>query len=369
MKRLLIWCCLMITVLSGATATAPSRIQLALLLDTSGSMDGLLKQAKSQLWNIVSAMSTATKSGQRTSIELALYEYGNTGIPVTSGYIRQVCAFTSDLDLVSEKLFELTTNGGDEYCPMAIVTSVNDLAWTKDASDMHMIVIAGNEPFQQGSTTSDEACKAATAKHIAVTTIFCGPIEEGRSTGWDFTSGCKGGAFFAINSDGPIKNIVTPYDTSISRLNNELNGTYTGYGVRGGEMKIRQGMQDANASGLGMGVMAERSVAKASKSYSNSHWDLVDLYTSDKEAYEKLATKDLPEQMRTKSLVEREAFVKGLQGRRTALQGEIQELNQKRTTFVRAEEKRLATRPDSMGSGIINSMRALAEAKQFSFAS
>src|SRR5688572_13287005 len=113
MKRAIMWCCLMITVMSGAMASAPSRIQLALLLDTSGSMDGLLKQAKSQLWSMVAAMSTTTKNGEKASLELALYEYGNSGIPVSNGYVRQICAFTSDLDLVSEKLFQLATNGGE----------------------------------------------------------------------------------------------------------------------------------------------------------------------------------------------------------------------------------------------------------------
>lgn len=359
----------MLTVLSGATATAPARIQLALLLDTSGSMDGLLKQAKSQLWGIVSAMSTATKKGQRASLELALYEYGNSGIPVSAGYIRQLCAFTTDLDLVSEKLFALSTNGGEEYCPMAIVTSVNDLAWTKDATDMHLIVIAGNEPFQQGTVTAVEACKAATAKHIAVTTIFCGPMQEGRTTGWDFSSNCSGGAFFAIDSDGPVEYVVSPFDTSITRLNNELNGTYAGYGVQGPEMKARQFNQDANASGMGLSVMAERSVAKASKSYSNAHWDLVDLYANDRAAFDTLPSKDFPLEVRTKSKAEREGFVKGLQSKRGRLQNEIQALNEKRSAFVVQEEKKRASAQGTVGSGIVNSMRALAEAKQFSFAS
>lgn len=368
MKRAIVWCCLLITVMSSAIA-APSRIQLALLLDTSGSMDGLLKQAKSQLWSIVSAMSTATKNGKKASLELALYEYGNSGIPVTSGYIRQICPFTTDLDLVSEKLFLLTTNGGEEYCPTAIVTGVNDLAWTKDATDMHLIVIAGNEEFHQGSVTPEEACKAASAKHISVTTIYCGSMQEGRGMGWDFTSNCKGGAFFAINSDGPVEHIVTPFDTSLARLNTELNSTYQGYGVQGRELKLRQDAQDANASGLGASVLAERSAVKANAMYKNTHWDLVDLYTEDAEAFKNLKPDDLPVEVRSKSTEEREEFVKGLQGRRTALQAEIQRLNQQRLTFVAQEEKTRASRPATVGSGIMNSMRALAEANQFSFAS
>ncbi|MEZ5022383.1 MAG: hypothetical protein R2728_03810 [Chitinophagales bacterium] len=35
------------------TTNSPSKIQIALLLDTSNSMDGLIEQAKGKLWSIV----------------------------------------------------------------------------------------------------------------------------------------------------------------------------------------------------------------------------------------------------------------------------------------------------------------------------
>ena len=38
----------------------------------------------------------------------------------SDGFVRQVLAFNSDLDEISEKLFSLTTNGGKEYCGQVI---------------------------------------------------------------------------------------------------------------------------------------------------------------------------------------------------------------------------------------------------------
>ena len=87
-------------------------VQLALLLDTSNSMDGLISQAKSQLWRIVNEMSRMHKRGEHIRLQVALYEYGNNSLSPASGYIRQVTPFTEDLDLLSEALFSLTTNGG-----------------------------------------------------------------------------------------------------------------------------------------------------------------------------------------------------------------------------------------------------------------
>src|SRR3954470_4125684 len=92
-------------------------ILLALLLDTSNSMDGLIDQAKSQLWKIVNELAAAKcGDGAKPNIKIALYEYGNSGLPSSEGYIRQVSGFTTDLDVLSEKLFSLRTNGGEEFC-------------------------------------------------------------------------------------------------------------------------------------------------------------------------------------------------------------------------------------------------------------
>ena len=80
-----------------------SKIQVALLFDTSNSMDGLIDQAKSRLWDIVNTLTTLKYEGKTPVIEIALYEYGNDGLPVVNNYIRQVAPLTTDLDLISEK--------------------------------------------------------------------------------------------------------------------------------------------------------------------------------------------------------------------------------------------------------------------------
>jgi hypothetical protein len=102
------------------TLPPPSKdqtIMLALLLDTSNSMDGLIDQAKSQLWKIVNELAAAKcNDGSRPNIKIALYEYGNDNLPASEGYVRQVNGLTDDLDLISEKLFALSTNGGAEFC-------------------------------------------------------------------------------------------------------------------------------------------------------------------------------------------------------------------------------------------------------------
>jgi cob(I)alamin adenosyltransferase len=88
-------------------------IKVALLLDTSNSMDGLIDQAKAQLWQIVNELSYAKCQDQSPDLKIALYEYGNNRLNAEEGYLRQVIAFSDDLDEISKSLFELTTNGGE----------------------------------------------------------------------------------------------------------------------------------------------------------------------------------------------------------------------------------------------------------------
>ncbi len=92
------------------------RVQMAILLDTSGSMSGLIDQARTELWAIVNEFITAKRDGKAPQLEVALYEYGKSSLPADEGYLRMIVPFTMDLDKISEELFALKTNGGSEYC-------------------------------------------------------------------------------------------------------------------------------------------------------------------------------------------------------------------------------------------------------------
>src|SRR5690606_27316999 len=142
-------CALMFAVVGVARAETQIpephyRIQLAILLDTSNSMDGLIDQTRSQLWQMVNELTKARKQGITPELQVAVYEYGNDKIPSGVGHIRKVTGLTTDLDKVSEALFALQTNGGSEYCGYAIDTAVKNLQWSNSRDDLRLIYIAGN---------------------------------------------------------------------------------------------------------------------------------------------------------------------------------------------------------------------------------
>lgn len=325
---------------SIADKPAKQYVKVALLLDTSNSMDGLINQAKAQLWDIVNEFTYAKCGNEaRPSLQIALYEYGNDDLTSNEGYIRQVIGFSSDLDEISEKLFSLTTNGGEEYCGQVIQTSLKQLDWGKNADDLKMIFIAGNEPFTQGKLNYRDASSNAKEKDVIVNTIFCGNYEQGISTKWKSGATLTGGEYMSIDHNKQVVHIDTPYDDIIIRLNSKLNTTYISYGTLGREKKALQGMQDTNAAELEEAVVVKRAVSKSSRLYKNSKWDLVDAIEEDEVAVSELKDKDLPSELKGKSEKEIKQYVQDKKMEREEIQKQIQDLNTKREAYIAKNQK------------------------------
>jgi hypothetical protein len=347
---------------------APSapRIEVAILLDTSGSMDGLIDQARTRIWAIVNSLAKAKRGGVAPDLRVALYEYGQTPVGPASGYIRRVQPLTDDLDALSASLFALRTNGGDEYCGMAIATAVRDLEWTA-GEHFRAVFIAGNEPFTQGNVFYAEACAAARAKGIVVNTIHCGPESAARDGQW--TEGAKlgGGQCINIDQDAASAEAETPFDERLRGLSESLNRTYVGYGREGRERAEAQKAQDSAAHAAAPSAAAERAVTKGGHGYRNSSWDIVDAVAEGRIDLEKAAAEDLPEEMRKMSGEERRAYVAKKSEERKAIQAEIGKLAAEREAFLaEARKKRADAGKDTFDSAVREILERQLEARGFS---
>lgn len=358
-------------ILSGMAYAAPDvspngKIQIALLLDTSSSMDGLIEQAKSQLWKIVNELAVAEKDGKTPKLEVALFEYGKSSIPEGESYMRMITPFTGDLDRISAELFALNTNGGDEYCGKAIDSATKNLKWDSGNGSLKLIFIAGNEPFNQGEMNYIDAGRKAAAKGIVVNTIFCGDRETGVTTYWKHGADITGGKYINIDHNRKVMNIVAPQDAEIARLNAELNKTYLAYGVKGKEKKMEQEIQDSNAKSMSGAIASERAASKASAHYRNSSWDIVDA-VQDKDVDLKSMKKDeLPDEMKGMNAAEREEYIKQLSGKREKIREKISKLNMERRTYIeKAEKEQMGD--DTLDTAIIKTVREQAIEKKFRF--
>lgn len=345
--------------------TGPT-VQIGLLLDTSGSMSGLIDQAKDQLWKIVNEVAKANKNNKDVVIEVGLFEYGKSSLPGFEGYLQMLSPLTSDLDKVSEELFKLRTNGGDEYAGKVILESVNRFVWSDHKNDLKLLIIAGNEPFTQGDVPYKEAIKKATNNKIIVNTIYCGDEMRGRKEQWEKGATLGGGKYFNINHNDKRVYVQTPYDDKIIALGDKLNSTYISYGSRSQrEAKMKNiAKQDANAKSYSKSSYIERNLVKSKKQYAVSSSDMVSAYMEDDMIIDEIPQNTLPDRFKGKSKKEIQKILEEKKQTRAALQKEIRTLEVEREKYIATQSKESNK---DLGSAIITSIRKQAVDYGYSF--
>ena len=361
-------------------------VDVAILLDTSNSMDGLIKQAKSQLWKIVQQFADAKKNGQTPLLRVSVFEYGNTNLPASEGYVRQVIQLTDDLDKVSEALFALTTNGGDEYCGTVIDEAVKRLDWNNEPNSYKAIFIAGNEPFTQGSMDYQIACKKAIGAGIVVNTIHCGEYQQGISGKWQHGAELAEGEYLNIDQDRAVVHIQCPQDKIIIELNAELNKTYLWYGKRDVRTRFHENQQAQDFNASEYGGLASRAAIKAggiggslpsaaggapvemkSGVYNNVGRDLVDTYLADADSLKKLEESELPEDMQFMDAESRQKHIQSMAAQRAEIQQKIAAAAKERQSYLDAEEAKLAkeTGVATLGDAVSSAVQKQLQASGF----
>lgn len=342
-----------------------ARVQIALLLDTSSSMDGLIDQARTHLWSVVNELALAKRPGKNIVFEVALYEYGNSGLSPTNGFVRRLTPLTSDLDLVSEELFALSTGGGEEYCGVVMNTALAELDWSQNPTDYKAIFIAGNEPFNQGNCDYRKASKLAISHGIMVNTIFCGDEKEGLNSYWKDGADLADGQFMVINQNQALVNIDAPQDDQILALNQQLNTTYIAYSREGKAKKERQSLMDSMTYGKSKEAAVQRSIAKGSKAYDAS-WDLVEQAEEKPEMVAELEADQLPEEMKEMDNTQRRAYLKQKSQERDQLKKQLGDLRKARDAYIAKERaKSLQGKDESLGEAMIRAVRDQLKTRHF----
>lgn len=341
------------------------RVQIAILFDTSNSMDGLIAQAKSRIWAIINTISNLRYNGQAPFLEIALYDYGNDNLTNQSNYVRKIIPLTTDLDLVSQKLFSLTTFGGSEYCGAVISQSLQELAWTSSPYDLRMIYIAGNEPFNQGPIPYKQICSLAAQRDIQVNTIYCGDYDQGVKEFWYDGAQSGKGEYSNINSNREVVHYTTPYDEKITRYNDSLNRTYIQYGENGAASKRNQLDQDENAKKMSLEVVTERAIVKSKAAYTNASWDVVDAVTQNSAKLDDLKDEDLPDEMKGMTEEEKRMFVEKMKAERYRFQKIIQELSVEREAYIAKEKEKSSSGESDFGNEVNENIVKTASEKGF----
>ncbi|MGQ0615204.1 MAG: vWA domain-containing protein [Planctomycetaceae bacterium] len=347
-------------------APPPQRIvEVAICLDTSGSMEGLLDAARRKLWAIVNDLALAKPVPR---FRVALLTFGNDGHPAEVGWVRVDSGLTEDLDLISQQLFALTTNGGTELVGRVVDAATRQLSWNPASDALKLLFVAGNESADQDREVSfRDACKRAIEKGIIVNSIYCGSPGHGDAAAWQEVARLADGQYMAIDQDNGTVAIATPFDERIAALSVSLNTTYVPLGGEGELKKENQAAQDRNAAAASPSAASERGAAKASRLY-RCDWDLVDGVCRNGLKLEELKEEDLPEELRKMTLEERRAFVAEMDRKRSEIQKEIAAIQVKRQEFIAQEMAKQAGAGDqAFDKAIREALRKQAESKGFTF--
>jgi Mg-chelatase subunit ChlD len=227
------------TIRGNAAVTPPPRhgivapvgtkkVEVVFVLDTTGSMGGLIHAAKEKIWSIASTLAQAQ---QAPEISMGLVAYRDRG----DAYVTQVVDLNRDLDSMYTKLMDFAADGGGdgpEAVNEALGAAVQRMSWSQDQGTYRVVFLVGDAPPHmdyQDDVKYPQIVAAAAAKGIVVNTIQCGNLGDTVAP-WQHIASLGHGRYFTVEQAGSAVAIETPFDTQIATLAAELDSTRLYYG-------------------------------------------------------------------------------------------------------------------------------------------
>lgn len=349
-------CVVILAVLSAAPAPATTvergdreasesqkEIQAVFVLDTTGSMGGLIHAAKEKIWSIANTLASAKPTPR---IEIGLVGYRDRG----DAYVTQRVDLTTDLDTVYARLMEFQAGGGGdtpESVNQALYEAVTQSTWNPSDSVYKVIFLVGDCPPHMDypdDVKYQTSCQKAAAQGIRVNTIQCGG--HGATTPvWQEIARLGEGQFFRVAQSGGAALVTTPFDERMAALSRQLDAGRVFYGTvaeREAQEK-RQRRGEALCEEASPSAMAQRATfnagAAGTANFAGGQELLSDIEAG-KVKLEALEAEALPEPLKPLSATARQQWVAEKLAERKALRKEIATLAGKRQDHIREQVKK-----------------------------
>lgn len=315
-------------------------LEMVFVIDTTGSMGGLIEGAKQKTWQIINEV--MQKSSQ-PRVRVGLVAYRDRG----DSYVTRVQPLTEDLDKVYMNLMDYNAAGGGdepEAVGSALADAVAKAGWSKQRDDVAQIIfLVGDARPQTVPSEPDvlEITARATKQNMIVNTIQCGN-EASTQKVWQEIAQRGQGKYFAIGQDGDVKTIRTPYDDRLSELGQDISGTYTAYGDAdmqvAGNTALAATESKMAAANTNAAVRADRTLNKAlnKAAYSN---DLLQDIENGKTKIDEVKETDLPADLKAMPSPARAAEVQKRLDERKKIRGEILNLSKQRAAYLEEQRK------------------------------
>jgi uncharacterized protein YegL len=345
-------------------ANAEKTLEMVFVLDTTGSMGGLIDGAKQRVWGIINEV---MQTPAHPNVRVGLIAYRDHG----DAYVTQVLPLTNDLDKVYTTLMEYRADGGGdgpEDVRQALSDGVRKAGWSKAAAGTAQIVfLVGDAPphddYVQEPDTLDTTAEAVKAGMV-VNTIQCGAEGQTQQV-WQQIARRGEGQYFAIAQDGGVQTVATPYDSRLSELGSKLGSTYLAYGGGAGEdgRRFREAAaerqvktESAVAGAAPVVAQADRAVNKAL----NRDAYVGDLLQSIENGSVKLddvKAEDLPADLQKLSSDERKKEVEHRLAERQKIRDEIVSLKKQRDDYIAAERKKTSGTQTGFDAAVASALK------------
>jgi len=329
---------------SGISAKEPPnekkpRIEVCFVLDTTGSMGGLIEGAKQKIWSIANEMISAKPTPE---LKLGLIGYRDRG----DEYVVKSFQLTDDIDSVYAHLRDFKAEGGGdepESVNEALAEAIEKMPWSQDRKVLKIIFLVGDAPPHMDYADGPkypELCRIAAKKDLVINTVQCGSIAATTPI-WKEIAKSSEGSYAAIALSGGVAVIATPMDDELAKLNKKIGETLIPYGDA--DVRREVAAKQAFAERAPASAAADRlSYNAKTKKGVQGHGELLDALASNEVKLESIDKKDLPAEFQKLTKEEMEGRIAKTRAERDSLQKEVQELAKKRDAYIQAENKRLA---------------------------
>jgi Mg-chelatase subunit ChlD len=354
-----------------ATTTTPNetkpRIEVCFVLDTTGSMGGLIEGAKQKIWSIANEIISAKPTPE---LKLGLIGYRDRG----DEYIVKSFQLTDDIDSIYGHLRDFKAEGGGdepESVNEALAQAIEKMPWSQDRKVLKIIFLVGDAPPHMDYADGPkypELCRIAAKEDLIINTVQCGSIAETTPI-WKEIAKLSEGSYAAIAQSGGVAVIATPMDDELAQLNKKIGATLVPYGDAALQREVAA--KQAFAESAPATAAADRLSynARTGKTV-QGRGELLDALANNAVKLADIDKKDLPKEFQKLTKQEMEARIAKTRAERDSLQKEIQDLAKKRDAYIQAEHKRQveAGKGDGFDAKVAETIHQQAERKGVNYA-
>jgi len=340
-------------------ASQNPKVDVVFVLDTTGSMSGLIQTAKEKIWSIATTMASAQPTPE---IRIGLVAYRDRG----DQYVTKVVDLSDDLDSVYATLMDFEAGGGGdspESVNKALYDAVHQMSWSEGEQSYQVVFLVGDAPphMDYNEVRYPAIVAAANEKGIVINTIQCGDIPT-TVPAWTQIASLGQGNFFQVEQAGGAVAFTSPFDAKIAELSAKLDDTRLYYGNE--EEKERMLNKVAAADKMevsaSLASRARRGVFNAAAGGRLNlvgENELVDAVASGAVELDDLEAADLPEALKPMAPAEQSAYVARLADERADLKRQIQELSVDRDGYIAKKVDEAGGMKDSLDQKLYEAVK------------